>query len=285
MRKAYENSITPSRLQAAHSVLLTYRGRFLLILESGTKYKILMFAKFFVNEIIFKLFLLKKRSVSAIITIKGNICFERKGACHMSASSDFYRLTCREHLYNITHIDNIPSIIQNGIMCFDDIKYMAHHSIAMADVQRRRDSIVIPGGSRLHSYANLYFTYHNPMLYKRQSIAEDLCVLAFSYDVLDIKDCIVSDRNAAASLAKFYSAEEGIFNLDFDKIFAKFWTHDDPYEQSNHKAIKCAEILVPHCIPYDYVVKACVVSQNAKQRLLNAGFDRDITISTKVFYR
>ena len=147
----------------------------------------------------------------------------------MSASSDFYRLTHKKFLYNITHIDNIPSIIQNGIMSFDDIKHMSHHSIAMNDVQLRRDSVLIPGGDRLHSYANLYFTFHNPMLYKRQNIAEDLCILAFSCDVLVIKDCVVSDRNAAASLAKFYSAEEGIRNLDFDKIFAQFWIHDDPY--------------------------------------------------------
>ena len=203
----------------------------------------------------------------------------------MSASSDFYRLTHKKFLYNITHIDNIPYIIQNGIMSFDDIKHMSHHSIAMNDVQLRRDSVLIPGGDRLHSYANLYFTFHNPMLYKRQNIAEDLCILAFSCDVLDIKDCVVSDRNAAANLAKFYSAEEGIRNLDFDKIFAQFWIHDDPYEQSNHKAIKCAEILVPHCIPYDYVVAACVVSHNAEQRLRNAGFDREVSINAKVFYR
>lgn len=203
----------------------------------------------------------------------------------MSASSNFYRLTHQKFLYNITHIDNIPSIIQNGILSFDDMKYMSHHSIAMNDVQLRRDSIFIPGGDRLHSYANLYFTFHNPMLYKRQSMCENLCILAISCDILDIKDCVVSDRNAAAGLAKFYSAEEGIRNLDFDKIFAQFWTHDDPYEQSNHKAIKCAEILVPHCVPYAYVAAACVVSQDAAQQLKNTGFERKIVINPKVFYR
>lgn len=228
---------------------------------------------------------LKNQTRYANIGVGQDVHTEGREACHMSASSDFFRLADREFLYNITHIDNIPSIIQNGILCFDDIKHMSHHSIAMNDVQLRRDSVVIPGGDRLHAYANLYFTFHNPMLYKRKDMAENLCILAVASEVLDLPDCIVSDRNAAASLAKFYAAKEGIHNLDFDKIFAQYWTHDDPYEQSNHKAIKCAEILVPHCIPYKYIAAACVVSGDAAQRLLDAGFDREVRVNPKVFYR
>lgn len=203
----------------------------------------------------------------------------------MRASQVFLQRTHRRSLYNITPINNVSSIIQNGILCFDDIKNVQHQSIAMDEVQARRDQIVIPGGLRLHQYANLYFTYNNAMLFKRKEIAEDLCVLALSPEVLDITDCIVSDRNAAASLAKFYPAEDGLSQLDFDLIFSQYWTHDDPYEQSNHRAIKCAEILVPHQIPYGYVVGAYVVSESAKQMLRQTGFDQRIVINTKVFYR
>ena len=105
----------------------------------------------------------------------------------------------------------------------------------------------------------------------------------FSHTGLSISDSLKSVRKSVLIYETII--EEGIRNLDFDKIFAQFWIHDDPYEQSNHKAIKCAEILVPHCIPYDYVVAACVVSQNAEQRLRNAGFDREVSINAKVFYR
>lgn len=203
----------------------------------------------------------------------------------MRASQVFLQRTHQRSLYNITPIHNVSSIIQNGILCFDDIKNVQHQSIAMNEVQVRRDHIVIPGGLRLHQYANLYFTYNNAMLFKRKEIAEDLCVLALSPEVLDIADCIVSDRNAAASLAKFYPAEDSLSQLDFDLIFSQYWTHDDPYEQSNHGAIKCAEILVPHQIPYSYVVGAYVVSESAEQMLRQTGFDQRIVINTKVFYR
>ena len=123
------------------------------------------------------------------------------------------------------------------------------------------------------------------MLYKRQGQADDLCVLAISSSALDIDGCIVTDRNAATELVKFYSPEAGIDQIGFEKVFAKYWTHDDPYEQANHKAIKCAEVLVPYKIPFDLVKGAYVVSDEAKQKMIDAGFDRKTVVAPKVFYR
>ena len=64
---------------------------------------------------------------------------------------------------------------------------MKHASIAMSDVQSRRNDVIIPNGGPLHSYANAYFDPRNPMMYKRQNIAESLCVLAISASVLDFR--------------------------------------------------------------------------------------------------
>lgn len=203
----------------------------------------------------------------------------------MKASEAFYSRTHTSYLFNITAIENIPSIIERGILCFDLASRIPHASIALNDVQLRRNQVQVPHGMKLHRYANLYFTYHNPMLYKRQGQADDLCVLAISSSALDIDGCIVTDRNAATELVKFYSPEAGIDQIDFEKVFAKYWTHDDPYEQANHKAIKCAEVLVPYKIPFDLVKGAYVVSDEAKQKMIDAGFDRKTVVAPKVFYR
>lgn len=203
----------------------------------------------------------------------------------MKASEAFYQRTKRRYLYNITAIQNIPSIIEHGILCYDLASKIPHISIALNDIQKRRNSVKIPHGMYLHHYANLYFTYHNPMLYRKQGQAEDLCILAISSEVLDYEGCIVTDRNAATSLVKFYSPEAGIEQIDFELVFAKFWTHPDLNEQNNHKAIKCAEVLVPRKVPYDQILNACVVSEEAKQKLANTGFDREITVKPSVFYR
>ena len=203
----------------------------------------------------------------------------------MFVSDVFIERTGHKYVYNITAIDNIPSIIENGILCYDAVRKLPHRSIAIDAVQERRDRVTIPNGLRLHRYANLYFDYNNPMLYRRQDIAEKICILAVSASVLNDPNCILSDRNAAADLVKFYPASEGVDQIDFRKVFAQYWTHDDHYEQLNHKAIKCAEILIPHCVPYDYIIGAYVVNDLAAEALTDAGFEKRIVVNSKVFYQ
>ncbi len=203
----------------------------------------------------------------------------------MFVSDVFFQKTGHRSLFNLTHIDNISSIVRNGILCYNSVKHLSHHTIAMNAVQNRREQITVPNGLKLHFYANLYFDYNNPMLYKRKDMAEEICVLAISASVLNHPECIVSDRNAAADLAKFYSALEGVNKLNFQKIFAQYWTHDNYYEQANHKAIKCAEVLIPTCVPYKYIVGAYVVNDLTKSILLKSGFAKKIVINPGVFYR
>lgn len=189
----------------------------------------------------------------------------------MLASERYYALTKKRYVYNIMPIANIPSVLQHGIVCFEQMQQFQHTSIAMDEVQKRRSKVEIPNGYFLHQYANLYFSFNNPMLYKRQSLADELCVLA--------------DRNAAISLVRFYSPLNGVEKLDFEKIHAQFWTDPDPIIQREKKAIKCAEILIPQRISTDYIAGAYVVSNKAEQQLKNCGFNQQIVVNPLVFYR
>ena len=116
-------------------------------------------------------------------------------------------------------------------------------------------------------------------------MAEDICVLAVKASILNVNGCVVSDRNAATDLVKFYSVEDGIGEIDFEKVYAQYWTHDNPFEQANHKAIKCAEILVPNCMPYEYIVGAYVVSCEAGEKIREMGFNKKVVVNPSVFYR
>lgn len=203
----------------------------------------------------------------------------------MLASELYYKLTGKSNVYNIMPIENIPSVLQHGILCFDQMKQLHHSSIAMSEVQERRNKVEIPNGYSLHQYANLYFSYHNPMLYKRQNLADKLCVLALSARVMDIEGCVFADRNAATSLVRFYSPIAGMENLDFDKIHARFWTDPNPLIAREKKAIKCAEVLIPHSISPEYIIGAYVVSDEAAAQLTNYSFDKQIAIEPRVFYR
>ena len=204
----------------------------------------------------------------------------------LKVSDRYYKLTHKRNLYNIMPIENIKSVIQNGILCFDKAAMLAEHaSIVMKDVQQIRAETEIPNDLPLHRYANLYFAYNNPMLYKRRNEAEKFCILVLSHEVLDIEGCVLSDQNAATSLARFFAPSEGIQEIDFAKVFAKNWNHEDYYEYHRHKAIKCAEVLVPECIPYSYVIGAYVLNEESERQLKDYGFDKPIRTSASVFYR
>ena len=203
----------------------------------------------------------------------------------MLASESFLRITGKHYLYNITPIINIPSIIQFGILSHEKVKGLRHESIALLDVQEKRSRITVTNGFTLHHYANMYFDFYNPMLSRRRSQNDVICILAIDYRVLDIDGCVVTDRNAATEIVRFLDPMSDLKKIDFDKVYARYWKHpNDEYEERNHKAIKCAEVLIPEYVPYEYVMDACVVSEEARRALEYKGFRKKIYVEPKHFF-
>ena len=196
----------------------------------------------------------------------------------------FFERTHKKSVYNIQPIGNMPSIIAYGILSYERTVAMKHDSIAMAEVQNRRSDVVIPNGGSLHSYANAYFDPRNPMMYRRQNVADTLCLLAISSDILDLDGTIITDGNAASGYSRFYSPEEGIAKLDFDKIYDTWWTDENQFKQMERKRIKCAEVLVPGAIAFEYIVGAIVVSESVQHELTSRGFQKKIVVRPNVFF-
>lgn len=168
-----------------------------------------------------------------------------------------------KELYFITHIDNMKSIALHGIVSRNlaKKKMLNFSDISEEGVQNRRSGKKIPGTNKvLHDYANLYFDAHNPMLSARRSKNNEICVLKIKNEVLDFKDVIITDKNAARE-CWFKTVVEGLPLLDRDEVFATFWLNDDYWEQERLKGIKCAEVLVPNEIRPNYIFGAYVVNR------------------------
>lgn len=168
-----------------------------------------------------------------------------------------------KELYFITHIDNMKSIVLHGIVSRNlaKKKMLNFSDISEEGVQNRRSGKKIPGTNKvLHDYANLYFDAHNPMLSARRSKNNEICVLKIKNEVLDFKDVIITDKNAARE-CWFKTVVEGLPLLDRDEVFATFWLNDDYWEQERLKGIKCAEVLVPNEIRPNYIFGAYVVNR------------------------
>jgi hypothetical protein len=188
-------------------------------------------------------------------------------------------------LYYITPIENVPSIMKHGILSHNLSSRLLHRTVAMPEMQAKRENKRIPGARMLHDYANLYFDAHNPMLCKRQDLNNGICVLKIEDTVLNLPDVIVADRNAAKDYARFYSAKDGLTALDKDKIHARYWTNArDQYEAWDLKAIKCAEVLIPNRVEPKYILGAFVANQIAFESFQKLESKLPVEIKNGIFF-
>lgn len=148
-------------------------------------------------------------------------------------------------LHCIMPIGNLVSVMKRGILSHERAAKLTHHSVALQPVQDKRDRKQVPGGLKLHQYANLYFHARNPMMFKRRDQASDLCVLRVSTLVLALDGTVISDQNAASDYVRFLDPRQWQV-LDFDAIYAMDWRHPgNSVAYYRHSSQKCAEVLVP----------------------------------------
>ncbi len=187
-------------------------------------------------------------------------------------------------LHCIMPIGNLVSVMQRGILSHEHAAKLKHHSVALQPVQDRRDKKLVPGGLKLHQYANLYFHARNPMMFKRRDQASDLCILRVSTMVLSLPGTVISDQNAASDYVRFLHPRQWQA-LDFDAIYAMDWRHpNDPVAYYRHSSQKCAEVLVPERVEARYVSGACVVDQATKRRVEAFGLSVPLTLNPVLFF-
>ncbi len=188
-------------------------------------------------------------------------------------------------LHYITPIANVPFILEHGILSNRRTASLAHTSVAMEEIQGRRRDKRIPGAGLLHDYVNLYFDAHNPMLSKRRSHNDVICVLRIDFTVLDTPGVIVADRNAASDYVRFYTAVDGVQALDMDLVFARFWTNvEDPFDAMIRKSIKCAEVLVPDTVSPRFVIGAHVANERGLRAFEARSIRLPFTINSGMFF-
>lgn len=189
-----------------------------------------------------------------------------------------------EELHFITPVENLPSIMESGILCYNETKAQAHSSIAMNDVQERRDKVMLPNEKPLHDYANLYFHARNPMMYKRKENHAHLCVLRIKHEILDVPGVFITDKNAASPIAIFALSPEGLKNVNEDLTFAVNWNDANEIEKTKKRLAKCAEVLVPGRIPPVWILGGYVSCKEAFDSVTGLGLGLELTVNPKLFF-
>ena len=187
-------------------------------------------------------------------------------------------------LHFITDIANVPSILQDGILCHKRAEELDHVSIADPTVQAIRDRTQVPRGFKLHEYANLYICARNPMLFKRKDKHPSLTVLRVSTDVLHLRNVVIADGNAASGRTAFWASPEGLKKIEKNIVFAKYWTDQNRVADDTKKTIKCAEVLISERVEPRYIIGAYVSRRKTRQKLIDLGFSLPIEINSYLFF-
>ena len=172
-------------------------------------------------------------------------------------------------LFYITHMDNVPSILENGILSHAnvverDIDFTPIYDKAIVET---RSYLETSAGISLNQYANLYFQPRNPMLFKLaigQRCRDNIAVLGIKPNVLNKKGIFIADGNAASDFSTIYPREKGLKNIDRIRrqVRREYWTSS---LASKRKIM--AEVLVPECIEPDYIDTFYVANHDTKSHI------------------
>lgn len=174
-----------------------------------------------------------------------------------------------QSLYYITHIDNLLSILDEGILSHSLVlrKKINYQAIYNPSVVNRRSSKIIQDGKKLWDFANLYFQPRNAMLYSlvRNYNDQEFVIISIKNSILRSSGVHITDGNAANNSTIFLTSDN--INKDFftdltNQIRLQWW---NPNDDSKRRIM--AECLVPDKVKPNYFQSLLVPTPSSVQRV------------------
>ncbi|MGE0454255.1 MAG: DarT ssDNA thymidine ADP-ribosyltransferase family protein [Vicinamibacteria bacterium] len=181
--------------------------------------------------------------------------------------------------YYITHVDNLLSIIEHGILSHDQvpIRGLAGKTVYDPEIVKRRAGKTTPTGKPLTSYANVYIQPRNAMLYRVicESGADHVVVLQVRPDVRHLPGAFVTTGNAAADKTEFHPAKDyaNVLGLIRSDLTREYWRDED-----GSKRRMMAECLVPDAIPPDYIQEVLVANDATADKVKKLLFGKELPV-------
>jgi hypothetical protein len=166
-------------------------------------------------------------------------------------------------LYHITHIHNLPGILESGGLWCDRGRMrqgLQLINIAYPALKERRMKTLVPGfsGKYLCDFVPFYFANRSPMLYAIHTNSVEgyaggqtsIVYLVTTIGAVisgDGKWCF-TDGHAVEFVTDFYDSLEGISAIDWELI--NNWSWKNTLEDNDRKRRKQAEFLVEKSVPW-----------------------------------
>ena len=176
--------------------------------------------------------------------------------------------------YHFTHLNNLESIIKNGILSTNEkeLHNITHANIANENIQQRRHEMDVtcsPFG-KIHDYVPFYLTTINPMLLgvlNRKNIDQPYVVfIAISANKLLDENVLFTDSSANTTIPpNFYYNPQDLDKLSWNLIDSMKWGSGT--EDERHA--RMAEVLVYKRVPIEWIDSYIVYNDYAKEKIMD----------------
>lgn len=190
------------------------------------------------------------------------------------------------YLYRMTHIKNIPHILQNGITHIAaPNRNPEYESIGDGNLIANREKKTLFNGFKLGDYIPFYFGYRMPMLFVihngfngvKKTSSENIvyCITSVQQIIDHNLDFIFSDGHAVDDFTDIFDKEEVsdiLIIIDKKAIESKYWKDETDLDLKRRKE---AEFLIAQDIPISAVLGYAVYDETAKQKLIDFGINEN----------
>lgn len=168
-------------------------------------------------------------------------------------------------IHHITHINNIASILKNGLQSDTKTKTWEQHPINIGNTEikerRTQKNIDLEGWTNVGEAIPLYFTTRSPMLNAVRNYQEQENIVYLTTKTTKIKNkWCYTDGNAASRDTKFYTDSQ-FTNLDWDCIETNLWADKETCRK------KQAELLTQSEITWETWTAISTIDKETKEKV------------------
>ncbi|SEM81845.1 protein of unknown function [Chryseobacterium taichungense] len=199
------------------------------------------------------------------------------------------------YLFRMTHIENIPHILQYGIT-HRNSQYSNKNYIPIGDnsIISTRNHYPLNSGKTIGDYIPFYFAIRTPMLYVIQKGFNGVastkptniiyCVTSVQKILDSNLNFIFTDGHANNNLTSEYSKSQ-VYNieniLDHEAINCKDWKDENDLDKKRRKE---AEFLLEADLPLNNILGYICYDKEAKDRLISYGIDVNKIVVRRQYY-
>lgn len=199
-----------------------------------------------------------------------------------------------KYAFRITHIENIPHILNYGIVTSDSPNrngnFVPIGDSKIIDIRKER----VNKKFNLSNYIPFYFGPRSPMLYVIQHGYNGVpktdpdkiiyCVIRIDDLIRDNINCIFTDGHALSALTSFFDKNQlGNINniINYDDVYSSRWDKETDIDLKRRKE---AELLIENDLPLKYIRGYVVYNNEAKNLLMRFGIREEMIVVDSRYY-